>query len=62
MEFSIRGGGFLPILGPFPYFFILFLNMVWIIQKCKEIFFLPLGDPPPSSFLPQRDLYIYRYP
>ena len=28
LEFSIRVGGFLPILGPFPYFFFLFLNMV----------------------------------
>ena len=24
LEFSIRGGGFLPILGPFPYFFFYF--------------------------------------
>ena len=29
--------------------------MVWIIQKSKEIFFSPLGDPPPSSFLQQID-------
>ena len=45
-EFSLRGGEGLPIWALFPNFLFLFLNMVWIIQKCKEIFVSLLGDPP----------------
>ena len=37
------GGGGLLIWTPFPNFFNLFLNMVWIIQKCKEILLTPWG-------------------
>ena len=41
-EFSLRGGG--PSdFGSVSLFFLSFLNMVWIIQKCKEIFFSPFG-------------------
>ena len=47
-EFSHWGGGGLPISAPFPTFFYFFLNMVWIIQKCKEIFVHPLVTPFPN--------------
>ena len=40
-NFPKWGGEGLPIWAPFPSFFNLFLNMVWIIQKCKTNLFTP---------------------